>query len=211
MKENLFYQKDYWLNFASDSDKNVLSKDLHSSWNIVTQTYDEYTTIEDKHIDILKQNTQMESVLDFGVGMGRNVPYLKQVFKNVYGFDTEPMIKNLKQREGFDKNLYFDWNEASQRKYDLVYESVVMQHIPPQEVIYRLYQISLISKYFVSWTRCYNDFLRDFRAQKFGVNVASLISSLDAFEIVDCSIDLNTAKQSMNETHYKILYKSKNL
>lgn len=210
MKENLFYQKDYWLNFASDSDKNVLSKDLHGSWNIVTQTYDEYTTIEDKHIDVLKQNTQMESVLDFGVGMGRNVPYLKQFFKNVYGFDTEPMIKNLKQRDGFDKNLYFDWNEVAQRKYDLVYESVVMQHIPPQEVIYRLYQISTISKYFVSWTRSYNDYLRNFQAQKFGVNIANLISSLDAFEVVDCSIDLTVAKKLMDESHYKILYKSKN-
>ena len=107
MKENLFYQKDYWLSFASDSDKNILSKDLHNSWNIVTQTYDEFTTIEDKHLDILKKNTSMDSVLDFGVGMGRNVPYLKMHFKNVYGFDTEPMIKNLKQRDGFDKNLYF--------------------------------------------------------------------------------------------------------
>jgi hypothetical protein len=45
MKENLFYQKDYWLNFASDSDKNILSKDLHGSWNAATQTYDEFTTI----------------------------------------------------------------------------------------------------------------------------------------------------------------------
>lgn len=211
MKENLFYQKDYWLNFASDSDKNVLSKDLHRSWNVATQTYDEFTTIEDKHLDILRKNTSMDSVLDFGVGMGRNVPYLKTHFKNVYGFDTEPMIKNLKQRDGFDKNLYFDWNDVASKKYDLVYESVVMQHIPPQEVIYRLYQISTVSKYFVSWTRSYNDFLRNFKIQRFGVNIAGLISSLDAFEMVDCSIDLNSAKRLMDETHYKILYKSKNL
>lgn len=210
MKENIFYQKDYWLNFASDSDKNVLSKDLHRSWNAATQTYDEFTTIEDKHLDILRQNTSMDSVLDFGVGMGRNTPYLKTLFKNVHGFDTEPMIKNLKQREGFDKNLYFNWNDVASRKYDLVYESVVMQHIPPQEVIYRLYQISTVAKYFVSWTRSYNDFLRNFQIQRFGVNIAGLISSLDAFEMIDCSIDLNSAKRLMDETHYKILYKSKN-
>jgi hypothetical protein len=82
-----------------------------------------------------------------------------------------------------------------------------MQHIPPQEVIYRLNQISTISKYFVSWTRSYNDYLRNFQASKFGVNIASLISSLDAFEVVDCSIDLNVAEKLMDETHYKILYK----
>ena len=176
MKENIFYQKDYWLNFASDSDKNVLSKDLHRSWNAATQTYDEFTTIEDKHLDILRQNTSMDSVLDFGVGMGRNTPYLKTLFKNVHGFDTEPMIKNLKQREGFDKNLYFNWNDVASRKYDLVYESVVMQHIPPQEVIYRLYQISTVAKYFVSWTRSYNDFLRNFQIQRFGVNIARILN-----------------------------------
>jgi len=210
MEENLFYQKDYWLNFASNSEKNLLSKDLHASWNIVTKNYDEFTSIEDKHLDVLRKNTSMDSVLDFGVGMGRNLPYLKTLFKNVHGFDTEPMINNLKQRDGFGEDLYSDWNDVSQRKYDLVYESVVMQHIPPQEVIYRLYQISTISKYFVSWTRSYNDYLRNFQASKFGVNIASLISSLDAFEVVDCSIDLNVAEKLMDETHYKILYKSKN-
>lgn len=210
MKENFFYQKNYWLDFANDSDKNILSKDLHGSWNTVTQNYDELTTIEDKHLDVLIKNTSMDSVLDFGVGMGRNFPYLKTLFKNVHGFDTEPMIGNLKQRDGFGENLYFDWSEATQRKYDLVYESVVMQHIPPQEVIHRLYQISTISKYFVSWTRSYNDYLRNFQHKKFGVNIASLISSLDAFEVIECSVDLDVAKKLMNETHYKILYKSKN-
>ena len=210
MKENLFYQKDYWLNFASDSDKNILSKDLHASWNTVTQNYDEFTTIKDKHLDILRKNTSMDSVLDFGVGMGRNSPYLKTLFKNVHGFDTEPMIKNLKQRDGFGENLYFNWDDVAQRKYDLVYESVVMQHIPPQEVIYRLYQISSIAKYFVSWTRSYNDYLRNFQHKKFGVNIASLISSLDAFELVDCSLELSKAKNLMDETHYYALYKSKN-
>lgn len=210
MKENFFYQKNYWLDFANDSDKNILSKDLHGSWNTVTQNYDELTTIEDKHLDVLIKNTSMDSVLDFGVGMGRNFPYLKTLFKNVHGFDTEPMINNLKQRDGFGENLYFDWSEATQRKYDLVYESVVMQHIPPQEVIHRLYQISTISKYFVSWTRSYNDYLRNFQHKKFGVNIASLISSLDAFEVIECSVDLDVAKKLMNETHYKILYKSKN-
>ena len=208
--ENLFYQKDYWLNFAKDSDKNILSKDLHSSWDASTQRYNEFTCINDIHLEVLKKNTQMNSVLDFGVGMGRNTQYLKTLFENVYGFDTEPMIKNLKEKSNSDQNLYFDWDDVCQRRYDLVYESVVMQHIPPQEVIYRLYQISTISKYFVSWTRCYNDFLRNFKTQKFGVNIASLISSLDAFELIDCSIDISTAKTLMDETHYKILYKSKN-
>ena len=152
----------------------------------------------------------MNRVLDFGIGMGRNKPYLKTLFSEVHGFDTEPMINNLKSKNPSETNVFYDWNEVSKFEYDAVYESVVMQHIPPQEVIYRLYQISSISKYFVSCTRSYNDYLRNFQHAKFGVNIASLISSLDAFEAVDCSIGLPKAFSLMDETHYKILYKSKN-
>lgn len=210
MKEDIFYQKNYWLNFANNPDKDLISKDLHGSWDISKQVYTEYTSIDQKHLDILKKDTGMNRVLDFGVGMGRNRPYLKTLFSEVHGFDTEPMVKNFRSKNPFENGVFDDFDDVLKFKYDAVYESVVMQHIPPQEVIYRLYQISSISKYFVSWTRSYNDYLRNFQHRKFGVNIASLISSLDAFDIVDCSIDLCNAKTLMDETHYKILYKSKN-
>jgi hypothetical protein len=210
MKEDLFYQKNYWLNFAKHPDKDLISRDLHGSWDASKQAYTEYTEINPIHLEVLKANTSMNRVLDFGVGMGRNRPYLKTLFSDVHGFDTEPMVKNFKSKNPSENNVFDDWDDVSRFNYDAVYESVVMQHIPPQEVIYRLYQISSISKYLVSSTRCYNDFLRNFSAQKFGVNIACLISSIDAFEVVDCSIDLSLAKNLMNETHYQILYKSKN-
>lgn len=210
MKEDLFYQKNYWLNFANNPDKDLISKDLHGSWDESKQAYTEYTSIEESHLDVLKKETSMNRVLDFGVGMGRNRPYLKTLFSEVHGFDTQPMVKNFKSKNPLENNIFDDWDKVSKFRYDVVYESVVMQHIPPQEVIYRLYQISSISKYFVSWTRSYNDYLRNFQYRKFGVNIASLISSIDAFEVVDCSIELSNAKTLMDETHYKILYKSKN-
>lgn len=210
MKEDLFYQKNYWLNFASNPDKDLISKDLHGSWDESKQAYTEHTSIEPSHLDCLKLNTSMERVLDFGVGMGRNRPYLKTLFREVHGFDTEPMVKNFRSKNPSEANVFDNWDDVLKFKYDVVYESVVIQHIPPQEVIYRLYQISTISKYFVSCTRSYNDYLRNFQYGKFGVNIASLIASLDAFEFVDSSIDLSKAKTLMDETHYKILYKSKN-
>ena len=210
MKEDLFYQKTYWLNFAQNPDKDLISKDLHGSWDKSKQAYTEHTTIDPKHLDILKKDTGMNRVLDFGVGMGRNRPYLKTLFSEVHGFDTEPMVKNFKSKNPSESDIFYEFDDVLKFKYDVVYESVVMQHIPPQEVIYRLYQISSISRYFVSWTRSYNDYLRNFQHKKFGVNIASLISSLDAFEVVDCSMQLSEAKNLMDETHYKILYKSKN-
>lgn len=210
MKEDLLYQKNYWLNFANNPNKDLISKDLHASWDESKQAYTEHTEIHPSHLEVLKKETSMNRVLDFGVGMGRNRPYLKTLFSEVHGFDTEPMIKNFKSKNPLEISVFDDWDNVSKFRYDVVYESVVMQHIPPQEVIYRLYQVSSIAKYFVSWTRSYNDYLRNFQHRKFGVNIASLISSLDAFEVVDCSIDLAQAKKLMDETHYKILYKSKN-
>jgi 2-polyprenyl-3-methyl-5-hydroxy-6-metoxy-1,4-benzoquinol methylase len=207
---NLFYQTDYWKNFIHSSDKDVLCKDLHSSWDEQKKEYTEHTEIHSQMLNVIESNTSMNKVLDFGSGMGRNSKYLQSLFKNYYGFDLPEMIENLSKIQPNLINLYSDWEKLKLEKFDLIYESVVMQHIPPQEIIYRLQCISYMSPYFVSWTRSYNDYLRDFQSQKLGVNMACLIKSLGSFEMVSCTVDQETAMSKMDETHYKVLYKSKN-
>lgn len=207
---NLDYQKTYWENFSSSGEKNFLAKDLHDSWDDKSQSYTQTTEINPHILEILKSETKMEFALDFGVGMGRNFKYLQTLYKNVYGFDLPAMIRNARSLLNNDQKLIDDWDFFRSRKFDLVYESVVMQHIPPQEVIHRLQCISEMSPYFVSWTRSYNDYLRDFQAKKYGVNMASLIKSTGSFEIVYCSLNENEITNLMDETHYNILYKSKN-
>lgn len=207
---DLFYQKQYWTNFINSSNKDDLCKDLHDSWNKEKQEYKEFTEINPQMLNIIQCNTPMKRVLDFGIGMGRNSKYLQSLFENYYGFDLPQMIENVSKSNPNLVNLYSDWEQLKMQNFDLVYESVVMQHIPPQEIIYRLQCISYMSPYFVSWTRSYNDYLRDFQNQKHGVNMACLIESLNSFEMVSCTLDKETAKSKMDETHYKVLYKSKN-
>ena len=206
---NLDYQKDYWLNFANTANINDLAKDLNGSWDAETQSYGNYSKIDDEALSFL-QRGEMKNVLDFVVGMGRNAKYLSSLFENVYGFDTPPMIKNLSEARNSPEKLFSSWENAESRQYSLVFEATVMQHMPPQEVVHRLYSISYISPYLFSITRSYNDYLRDFQNAKRGVNMASLVASLDAFEPVYSSISLEEAKQKMDETHYSVLYKSKN-
>lgn len=207
---DLFYQKQYWTNFIDSSNKDDLCKDLHDSWNKEKQEYKEFTEINSQMLNVVQRNTPMNKVLDFGIGMGRNSKYLQSLFKNYYGFDLPQMLENVSKSNPNLINLYSDWEQLKMQKFDLVYESVVMQHIPPQEIIYRLQCISYMSPYFVSWTRSYNDYLRDFQNKKHGINMACLIESLDSFEMISCTLDKETAKSKMDETHYKVLYKSKN-
>ena len=168
-------QKEYWLNFAQTAQKDDLCKDLHGSWDEEKQEYTNHAPIPEECVQILKSETSMTNVLDFGVGMGRNSNYLKSLYKNYLGYDTPPMLKNLTERKVLSPNEFlYKFEEIEKLKLDLVYESVVMQHMPPQEVIYVLNRISHNSPYLFSCTRSYNDYLRDFQKEKYGVNMALL-------------------------------------
>jgi hypothetical protein len=207
---NLDYQKEYWLNFAASEDKDAVSIDLHGSWQKDEKKYKDHSIIDQPALEILQANTEMSAVLDFGIGMGRNSEYLATQFKEVFGYDTPPMIENLGKFRGSFSNITSNWDDAQKIRYSLVLDSTVMQHMPPQEVVHRLYCISYMSPYLFSITRSYNDFLRDFQNQKRGVNMASLVDSLDAFEPVWSSEPLEKMKKKFDETHYSVLYKSKN-
>lgn len=65
---NLDYQKDYWLNFANTANINDLAKDLNGSWDAETQSYGNYSKIDDEALSFLR-GEKMENVLDFGAEM----------------------------------------------------------------------------------------------------------------------------------------------
>ena len=204
-------QKKYWMQFASLADKDTLCKDLHGSWDKEQQKYTSYCDMPDECVSILKQNTSMTAVLDFGIGMGRNSGYLKSLYKSYKGYDTPPMLENLLKNNLIDKeSLIFDFSNIKNLTFDLVYESVVMQHMPPQEVLYVLTALSYHSPYLFSCTRSYNDFLRNFQERKGGVNIALLRKALNCYEPVYSSLPINEIESLTDETEYKILYKSKN-
>jgi hypothetical protein len=207
--KSLAYQKDYWVSFADMQQKDKLSRDLHGSWDKESQSYSEVTTIPEEFLEVISSDTKKNLALDFGVGMGRNYDYLDSNFSEVWGFDTPQMIRRLKEHKK-NVNVSSNLDSIFSRNYDLVYESVSMQHMPPQEVILYLNEISRKAKYFFSWTRCYNDYLRNFESMTGGVNMLRLVSSLNVFDLLECSISPREAASKMDETHYSALYKCRN-
>jgi len=204
---NLKYQKDYWKSFITSTNQDVLAKDLNNSWDEKTKSYLTYTEIPSLYLEYIKNFTELNKVLDFGVGFGRNQKYLKSIFNEVHGFDLPEMIQKYKQIASKDDVLIDDYSQFSDN-YSLIYETTVFQHMPPEEVIFYLINLSYKAKYYFSWTRSYNDFFRNFRNSSGGVNMHHLIMSTNYWEpVLFSNKNLNILN---DETHYFALYKSKN-
>lgn len=72
----------------------------------------------------------VQRVLDFGCGLGRNIPYLQSIAGEIIGFDLPPMIERCRAL-GVPALLTSDWHEACARRYDLIAATLVLQHIEP--------------------------------------------------------------------------------
>lgn len=204
---NLKYQKDYWKSFITSTNQDVLAKDLNNSWDEKTKSYLTYTEIPSLYLEYIKNFTELNKVLDFGVGLGRNQKYLKSIFNEVHGFDLPEMIEKYKKIAPKDNKLIHDVSEFD-NDYSLLYETTVFQHMPPDEVIFYLTYLSYRVKYYFSWTRSYNDFFRNFKNSTGGVNTYYLIMSTNCWEPI--SFSNNNINILNDETHYFALYKSKN-
>ncbi len=122
--------------------------------------------------------TSPDWVLDFGCGIGRSFPYLKSIARHVAGFDLEPMIARCRSlaSEPIDL-LTSDWEEISGRRFDLIFASLVLQHIETD--ICRAYLGAFASMASVTYllTRLETDF---------GVNVLRLVADSGFFEAEEC-------------------------
>ena len=73
------------------------------------------------------------AVLDFGCGLGRNFPYLRSVAARVVGYDLPPMIARCREAAAAGADLLTsDWHAVKAMRFDLVFASLVLQHIPEQ-------------------------------------------------------------------------------
>jgi len=205
---NLSYQKDYWKNFISSSEKDVLAKDLNVHWNKETQSYFKATEIPKEYLQQITDNGKLKKVLDFGVGLGRNQSYLNSIAEEVHGFDLPEMIEKYKQIQK-DNNLLFNQIQNIHNDYSVVYECTVFQHMPPQEVLFSLMSLSYRSKFLISYSRTYNDFCRDFNNKKGGLNMYHIFAScIDYWDIMYYSDE--NASLINSEDHFYTLLKSKN-
>ena len=83
------------------------------------------------YVPTIELPTPLDNVLDFGCGLGRNFPYLKSVAREVVGFDLPEMIDRCRQASAVKiEMLSSHWELVRTIRFDLVFASLVLQHIP---------------------------------------------------------------------------------
>ena len=155
----------------------------------------------------------VSSVLDFGCGVGRNFPYLKSIAGQIVGFDLEPMIVRCRElaTETVDV-LTSDWEELSRRRFDLLFASLVLQHIDTDACRTYLADFAKMAPATYVLTRLQSDF---------GENVLGLVAESGLFEVRECAEvehDLETnelrqvgprsfdeVSQATGNLHYEVL------
>ena len=160
----------------------------------------------------------LESVLDFGCGLGRNFPYLKTIASRVEGYDLPPMIERCRalatEKVG---DLISDWEEGRTRGYDLLFASLVLQHIDTDECRRYLADFARMAPHVYLLTRARSDF---------GAVMLDLIAESDLYDTDTCRIvdhdpvthqlrvigDLRfeDARRSTDDVHYETLLRSRN-
>jgi len=131
------------------------------------------------YVPTIELPARVGSVLDFGCGVGRNFPYLKSIAQEVVGFDLEPMIARCRvlATETVDA-LTSDWKDVSRRRFDLVFASLVLQHIETDACRAYLADFARIAPATYILTRLQSDF---------GENVLGLVAHTGLFEVTDCA------------------------
>lgn len=83
------------------------------------------------YVPTLPLPSPLGAVLDFGCGLGRNFPFLSSIASRVVGFDLPEMIGRCRVAgaAGADE-LSSDWDAVRATSFDLVFASLVLQHVP---------------------------------------------------------------------------------
>ena len=83
------------------------------------------------YVPTLALPSPIGAALDFGCGLGRNFPYLKTIAQRVVGFDLPEMISRCRAMSpGAADLLSSDWDAVRGTAFDLVFASLVLQHVP---------------------------------------------------------------------------------
>jgi len=93
--------------------------------------------------------SNVKNILEFGCGIGRNLPFLQNVFPDAKIYGSDISIKSLETASNNTKNVVIlEDNELNndeyQEKFDLIFIAGVYHHIEPslrEEVTRRIYSL----------------------------------------------------------------------
>lgn len=171
--------REEWESIAATSDEHELRERIFTGY----KTGKPFTP----YVPTIALPAPVLSVLDFGCGVGRNFPYLKSIAPQVVGFDLEPMIARCRAltTETVDL-LTSDWEDVVRRQFDLVFASLVLQHVDTDACRTYLADFAKMAPAIYLLTRLQSDF---------GMNVLGLVAESALFEVTECAEvehDVNT-------------------
>lgn len=154
----------------------------------------------------------LDWVLDFGCGVGRNFPYVRTIARHVAGFDLPPMIARCRELADPVDLLSDDWADVARRRFDLVFASLVIQHI----------EVDAVRRYLADFARMAPAvYLLTRNTSDFDANVLDLVAESGLFELDDCTeVDhdpvthqlrvlgrssFDAARRSPRPAHYEML------
>ena len=160
---------------------------------------------------------QLPRVLDFGCGLGRNFPYLTRIAGSVTGFDLPPMIERCRVAATVPvARLTADWEELRTEEFELIFASLVLQHIEPAAMRGYLADFARMAPAVYLLTRTSTDFAEAL------LDVVGDLDLFDASECVDVDHDPVThqlrvlgrlpfaaAREVTDERHFELLLTSR--
>lgn len=130
------------------------------------------------YVPTLDLPVPVDRVLDFGCGVGRSFPYLKTIAHSITGFDLPPMIERCRVLAGESVDLLTDdWAATRERRFDLIFAVLVLQHIETETCRAYLRDFARMAPNVYLLTRIDSDF---------GVNVLAMAAETDAFDASEC-------------------------
>ncbi len=111
-------------------------------------------------------NEQKKKILDFGCGLGRNTCRLRS-FGHCVGYDLPNIIEMAVEYLEDDTDLTHDWDYIRAQQFDLIYASLVLQHIPADELQDYLNHFHVMSPVLLVVGREHNDHFQDRTVREF--------------------------------------------
>lgn len=149
------------------------SMDLHNLVNMIATGRNADTAQPEPVAELSAQFSAVQPgglVLDFGCGVGRNAIYFSQQYRDLKftGYDCDQMLSRAadfyKHRHGGsisdEQNLALssDWDSLKLMRFDVIYATLVFQHIEPTQLRGYLEDIKKMTPLLCVHGRRFNDY-----------------------------------------------------
>ena len=163
--------RDHWLSIARSTNAEDLREHILTGF----KSGKPFTP----YVPTIPLPSPVESVLDFGCGVGRMFPFLKRIAQHVTGFDLPPMIERCRTLAAEPADVLLDnWEAVRTRQFDLIVSVLVLQHIEPVACAGYLQDFARMAPAVYVLTRADSDF---------GTNVLETLAAAAAFDSGECT------------------------